>query len=100
MEASLVLNDVMPRTVSVIIKDKGVGIPRSDQAKIFARFYRGSQSRSGTEGSGLGLAIAQRFVELHGGKISVQSDEGKGSIFTVTLPVGNRDELGPPSLAK
>jgi signal transduction histidine kinase len=72
---------------SVVISDHGIGIPQSEQAKIFSRFYRGAQPRSKTDGSGLGLAIALRFVELHRGSISVTSQEGKGSTFTVDLPL-------------
>jgi signal transduction histidine kinase len=72
---------------SVIINDHGMGIPESEQEKIFGRFYRGAQPRSSTDGSGLGLAIAQRFVELHGGRISLTSSAGKGSTFTVELPL-------------
>jgi two-component system OmpR family sensor kinase len=74
-------------TASIIIRDHGIGIPETEQAKIFGRFYRGAEPRSATEGSGLGLAIAQRFVELHGGSISVKSQEGKGATFTVELPL-------------
>ena len=72
---------------SVAISDHGLGIPVAEQSKIFGRFYRGTYPRSSTEGSGLGLAIAQRFVELHNGTISVKSQEGKGSTFTVDLPL-------------
>jgi signal transduction histidine kinase len=88
VSASLVLNQTTPQTVSIIIHDRGIGIPKSEQAAVFGRFYRGSMPRSKTDGSGLGLAIAQRFVEMHGGKISVESEEGKGSTFTVQLPLG------------
>jgi two-component system OmpR family sensor kinase len=83
---SLVLGQTEGKA-SVVISDRGVGIPVSEQAKIFGRFYRGAQPRSKTDGSGLGLAIAQRFVELHGGSISVKSQEGNGSTFTVDLPL-------------
>jgi two-component system OmpR family sensor kinase len=84
--ASLVLGQTAGMA-SIVISDHGIGIPQSEQAKIFSRFYRGSQPRSKTDGSGLGLAIAQRFVELHRGSISVRSQEGKGSTFTVDLPL-------------
>ena len=88
VSASLVLHKVLPPTAMIVISDRGIGIPKSEQERIFGRFYRGAQPRSNTDGSGLGLAIAQRFVALHGGKISVQSKEGKGSTFTVELPLG------------
>jgi signal transduction histidine kinase len=73
---------------SVIINDHGIGIPESEQTKIFGRFYRGTQPRSISDGSGLGLAIAQRYVELHGGRITLNSAPGRGSAFTVELPLG------------
>jgi signal transduction histidine kinase len=88
VSASLILHKDVPQIAMIVISDRGIGIPRSEQEGIFGRFYRGAQPRSNTDGSGLGLAIAQRFVALHGGKISVQSEEGKGSTFTVELPLG------------
>lgn len=84
---SLILNQT-PGMASIVISDHGIGIPESEQAKVFGRFYRGAKPRSSTDGSGLGLAICQRFVALHGGSISVKSQEGKGSTFTVELPLG------------
>ena len=89
VSASLVLHKVLPQIAMIIISDRGIGIPKSEQERIFGRFYRGAQPRSKTDGSGLGLAIAQRFVALHGGKITVESEEGKGSTFTVELPLRN-----------
>jgi signal transduction histidine kinase len=74
---------------SVVISDHGIGIPESEQAKVFGRFYRGAEPRSNTDGSGLGLAIAQRFVELHKGHISLKSQKGKGSTFIVDLPLAS-----------
>ena len=91
VSASLKVRETESGTALIVIKDSGPGIPKSEQGRIFKRFYRGSQSRSKTDGSGLGLAIAQRFVELHGGRISVQSEEGRGSIFTVELPLNRSD---------
>jgi hypothetical protein len=88
VSASLVLNETTPQTASIIIQDRGIGIPKSEQVAVFGRFYRDSKPRSKIDGSGLGLAIAQRFVEMHGGRISVESEEGKGSTFTVQLPLG------------
>jgi two-component system OmpR family sensor kinase len=76
-----------PKTAAVAIKDLGPGISKEEQDRVFTRFYRGVNSRSRTDGSGLGLAIAFRFVELHGGRIVLQSVEGKGSTFTVELPI-------------
>jgi len=88
VSASLVLGQT-PGMASIVVSDHGIGIPEAEQTKIFSRFYRGPQPRSETEGSGLGLAIAQRFVELHRGTISVKSREGKGSTFTVDLPLAS-----------
>jgi signal transduction histidine kinase len=87
VSASLVLQTDHPDTASIVIHDSGLGISRTEQERIFRRFYRVPQSRSRADGSGLGLAIAQRFVEMHNGSISVQSEEGQGSTFTVELPV-------------
>jgi signal transduction histidine kinase len=87
VSASLVLQPAPPATASIVIQDSGPGISGSEQERIFRRFYRAPQSRSKTDGSGLGLAIAQRFVEMHNGRISVQSEEGRGSTFTVHLPL-------------
>jgi signal transduction histidine kinase len=74
--------------VEVGVDDTGEGIPAEDLPNIFERFYRVDKSRTrATGGSGLGLTIARRLVEVHGGRIEVQSELGKGSCFTFTLPV-------------
>jgi signal transduction histidine kinase len=74
--------------LEVTVTDTGEGIPAEDLAKIFERFYRVDKSRTrATGGSGLGLTIARRLVEAHGGHIRVESELGKGSRFTFTLPV-------------
>jgi signal transduction histidine kinase len=72
--------------VEVSVRDTGVGISPDDQARIFDEFTRAENAGS-EEGTGLGLALAQRFVELHGGKIWVDSDIGRGSTFRFTLPL-------------
>jgi signal transduction histidine kinase len=73
--------------VAISVQDHGVGIPLRDRKKIFNRFYRVDNllTRS-TEGSGLGLSITKRIVEGHGGRISVRSEVGQGSTFTLHLP--------------
>ncbi|MDD5189824.1 MAG: ATP-binding protein [Dehalococcoidales bacterium] len=76
------------RMVSVAIMDTGIGIAREDLSRIFDRFYKVDKSRS-NRGSGLGLAIAKHTIESHGGSIQVQSEEGKGSTFTFTIPVSH-----------
>lgn len=73
--------------ISVEIKDDGTGIPYQDKEKIFERFYRVDTSRSETKGFGLGLSLVKSIVEYHQGKIMVKSIPGKGSTFTVFLPV-------------
>ena len=71
------------------VRDNGVGIPREDQAHIFERFYRVDKARSReTGGTGLGLSIVKQLVAMHGGEISVRSEPGKGSEFTVLFPRG------------
>jgi signal transduction histidine kinase len=81
--------------IAIDVQDNGPGIPLRERKKIFERFYRvDSLLTRQTEGSGLGLAIAKRIVEAHGGKISLKSELGKGSCFTIHLPVvaGGRSE--------
>ena len=74
--------------VEVSVTDTGEGIPAEDLPNIFERFYRVDKSRArATGGSGLGLTIAKRLVEAHGGKIEAQSELGKGSRFSFTIPV-------------
>ena len=74
-------------TVYLEVEDNGIGIAKDDSQHIFERFYRADKSHSKTiEGTGLGLAIVKHIAELHGGSIGVQSYEGKGSVFTMSLP--------------
>ncbi len=75
---------------SLVVADKGVGIQMTDQSHIFKRFYQAESSRSKTknDGFGLGLSIAKKITELHNGDISVKSAPGKGSTFTVKIPLG------------
>jgi signal transduction histidine kinase len=77
--------------VAVAVIDTGVGIAPADQARIFEEFAQARDGASGEqEGTGLGLTLSRKFVELHGGKIWVESELGKGSAFTFTLPVAAR----------
>jgi GAF domain-containing protein len=74
--------------VEISVSDTGIGIAPEDQPKIFEEFRQvGSDYAHKTEGTGLGLTLAKKFVELHGGRIWVESEVGKGSKFTFTLPV-------------
>jgi signal transduction histidine kinase len=76
------------------VGDEGVGIPQYDLPHIFDRFRRGANAVGRFAGTGLGLASARELVELHGGTISVESEEGKGSTFVVRLPVTPPGEAG------
>lgn len=72
--------------VSVSVADTGIGISNEDLPHIFERFYKTDKSRAQT-GTGLGLAIAKHIIQAHGGEIYVESETGKGSVFTFSLPV-------------
>ncbi|HSE88655.1 MAG TPA: GAF domain-containing protein [Candidatus Binatia bacterium] len=81
-------------SVEISVSDTGIGISPEDQAKIFEEFRQvGGDYAHKREGTGLGLTLAKKFVELHGGKIWVQSEVGKGSTFSFTLP----ERSSPPS---
>jgi PAS domain S-box-containing protein len=71
----------------ISVADTGVGIPKNDLPKIFGKFQQAKNRAAGDiSGTGLGLAIAQEIIQLHGGEITVDSEEGKGTTFTFTLP--------------
>jgi signal transduction histidine kinase len=72
--------------VVISVRDTGIGISADDQTKIFEEFYQVGTSRT-QEGTGLGLALTRRLVELHHGQLSVESESGVGSTFTVTMPL-------------
>ena len=73
--------------LEVSVSDTGIGIAPEDQEKVFEEFRQvGGDYKTKQEGTGLGLALARKFVELHGGVISVQSELGKGATFTFTIP--------------
>jgi signal transduction histidine kinase len=80
----------------VEVEDKGLGIPPEEMGRIFQKFYRASE-KSGTEttGSGLGLTIVKHIVEAHGGRIEVKSEPGKGSVFSVILPLQGPEKDAP-----
>src|SRR5687767_11736072 len=72
----------------IAVTDSGIGIPRKDRHRVFERFYRVDQSRaSSTGGTGLGLAIVKHVANNHGGSVSVWSEEGLGSTFTLRIPL-------------
>jgi signal transduction histidine kinase/DNA-binding response OmpR family regulator/ligand-binding sensor domain-containing protein len=86
--------------VTIKISDSGMGIPKENLDKIFDRFYQvnGSQTRE-QEGTGIGLALTKELVELHKGKIEVESEEGKGTTFIVRIPLG-KDHLKPEEIVE
>jgi signal transduction histidine kinase len=78
--------------VKVSVKDQGMGIAEENQRKIFMRFERAGMSASEVSGLGLGLFITKQIVEAHGGTIEVQSELEKGSTFTVSLPLSDKNK--------
>jgi two-component system sensor histidine kinase VicK len=74
--------------LSVSVTDTGVGIPKNDLPKIFGKFQQAKNRSAGDKsGTGLGLSIAKEIIHLHNGEIGVDSEEGKGTTFTFTLPL-------------
>jgi two-component system phosphate regulon sensor histidine kinase PhoR len=69
------------------VEDRGVGIPRALQGRVFERFYKVDRARVRGGGTGLGLSIARHVVEQHGGRIWVESEEGRGSTFSFAIPI-------------
>ncbi len=83
---------VKGRNAILTVADQGVGIPKEDLDHIFERFYRVDKARSrDTGGTGLGLSIVRQMVQMHGGDITVKSEMGKGSVFTVLLPMDRKE---------
>lgn len=80
--------------ICIEVKDTGPGIPAGEQHRIFGRFYRVSKDRASIDGgTGLGLSIAQWAVQLHNGRIELESYPGDGSQFTITLPINKHNDL-------
>jgi signal transduction histidine kinase len=79
--------------VQISVRDTGIGIRSEDQDRIFEEFQQAGPGKA-VEGTGLGLALAKRFVEMHGGRIWVESTVGAGSNFTFTLPLHRPSENG------
>ena len=81
--------------VSITVRDHGLGIPSRDLERVFERFYRVDRARSrATGGTGLGLAIVRHVAHAHGGEVTVESREGEGSAFTLTLPLSRPTRRG------
>jgi two-component system OmpR family sensor kinase len=79
--------------LAVTVEDRGIGIPAADVSRLFERYFRGSNV-SGIVGTGVGLNLVKMVIDLHGGSVAVESQEGKGSRFTVRLP------FKPPTAAE
>jgi signal transduction histidine kinase len=83
-----VIARLLPGALAMAVRDTGIGIAAEDQKLVFEEFRQvGDDYTKKQEGTGLGLALARRFVELHGGAIGVESEPGKGSTFTFTIPL-------------
>ena len=87
--------------VKVVVKDYGVGIPKQDVEHLFERYFRGSNV-SGVVGTGVGLYLVKTVIDLHEGSVAVVSAEGKGSTFTVRLPIrlSSEDDIGNSGTVK
>lgn len=82
------------RCALIIVEDTGCGIPKEDQAHVFERFYRTEQDSSSQQiGSGIGLNMVYEYIQLHEGKVSLESEEGKGSRFIVDIPADLKREV-------
>ena len=87
-----------PQTLEVAVADRGVGIPREEQGRIFDKFYRVVAGSRGISGTGMGLAIVKGLVEAHGGQAIVESMPGHGSTFTIRLPIERKAPLVPATV--
>jgi len=80
---------LVEKAIEFSIRDSGIGIPKDQQERVFTKFFRAPNAmRMEPEGSGLGLFITKNIIEAHGGKIWFESEEGKGTTFYFTLPIG------------
>jgi signal transduction histidine kinase len=75
------------RMLEIAVGDRGAGIPKDEQKKIFERFYRGSNNSPGSTGTGLGLAIVQELMMQHRGTVTLSSKVGEGSVFSLRFPL-------------
>jgi signal transduction histidine kinase len=92
-----ITTETVRSNLSIEIVDHGIGIPRAEQAKIFEKFYRvGNGLVHDVKGSGLGLSLVKHIIEAHKGMISVESDVGKGSRFTILLPLARSGSQSVP----
>jgi signal transduction histidine kinase len=83
--------------LEIRVGDTGLGIPEDEQARVFERFYRGSNNPPGATGTGLGLSIIHELMAQHGGTITVDSRPGEGSVFTLHFPLTQDAEPAVPA---
>lgn len=88
--ARLVADPPDREMLEIAIRDEGIGIPRDQQGRVFDTFYRVAEGTRGASGTGMGLAIVKGLVEAHGGQVRVESALGRGSTFSVLLPINRR----------
>jgi signal transduction histidine kinase len=80
--------------IDLSVTDQGLGIPQDEREKIFDKFYRGSTATTRkVRGSGIGLSITKHVAEMHGGEILVESEPGRGSTFTLRIPIRQAPDL-------
>jgi signal transduction histidine kinase len=79
------------KEVEIRVTDHGIGVPPAEQRRIFESFYRAPGAARETTGAGLGLALVQHFAEAHGGRAAVASGPGRGSAFSLWLPLMEND---------
>ncbi len=84
------VDPISPREIRVCVVDKGIGISKEDQAKLFGKFYRVVQSSNKYQGLGMGLYICSEIITAHDGHYGVESEPGQGSTFYFTLPVAQQ----------
>lgn len=85
---SVVVKPISKKEVQILFKDTGIGIPTEELSSIFDRFYKVDKARKReVSGSGLGLSISKKIIELHGGRIQVESELGRGTSFIIQLPI-------------
>lgn len=82
-----VYTSLQHKECTIVVQDSGIGIAEEDLPYVFERMYRGDKSREQYQGSGIGLTMVKNIVEKHGGKIQIESEEGKYTRVTITLPV-------------
>ena len=78
--------------VAIQVRDRGDGIPAAERNTIFDKFVRGATAKaSGVEGAGIGLSMVRHIIRAHGGDVRLESEPGRGSTFTILLPIGAKE---------